>query len=180
MNDLSVVGKWSKPFDFTLDTVPPDAPILTSPLDLATVNSSLPDFMWNQIVMQNNMRSALIRLIHPVVTDITSSNKYRPPAPLLLTDYYWRVRAIDKAGNVSDWSNAGDAWEVTITSQSLAPPVLNRFATGNPSPMDLPPTLCWSPISWAEGYELQVDNHADFSSPTMPMMRLGCYPVCHH
>ena len=165
MNDLGVVGKVGKPFTFTLDTAPPAAPNLISPADGSTTTSSLPKFTWSKVSDAAQYEISLDTVDPPLVTDSAASNQYTPPSPLLLTTYYWQVRAVDEAGNVSEWSNSGDAWEVNIESTNLAPPVLNRFAPENPAPMDLPPTLCWSPISWAEGYELQVDNHSNFSSP---------------
>ena len=129
MNDLGVVGKVGKPFTFTLDTLPPEAPTLTSPADASTTTSSLPKFSWSKVSDAAEYEISLDTVDPPVVSDTPSSTQYTPPSPLLLTTYYWRVRAVDKAGNVSAWSDAGDPWEVTIESAHLAPPRAESLCT---------------------------------------------------
>jgi hypothetical protein len=54
----------------------------------------------------------------------------------------------------------GTRYSVTITKESLpnAAPIRNRYATDKP-------TLRWSPISWALGYEVQIDNSMTFAAP---------------
>ncbi|MCB9452717.1 MAG: hypothetical protein H6672_14865 [Anaerolineaceae bacterium] len=165
INSLGVVGRWSRVFFFTLDTVPPDVPTQRAPSDQSVTTTNPPTFTWLRAAGAFSYEIALDTSTPTVPTDTARGTSYRPPSPLLYTTYYWMVRSVDRAGNVSDWSNAGDPWEVKINSRNLVAPVLNRYATGNPSPMDLPPTVCWSPISWAEGYEVVVDNNTNFSSP---------------
>jgi len=165
INSLGAIGRWSSVFNFTLDTVAPGVPTLRLPANQSVTTSSTPTFSWTAGTGASRYEIALDTSNPPVVTYPSTSTSFRPPSPLLLTSYYWMVRSLDSAGNVSDWSNGGVDWEVKITSVNLAAPVLNRYAADNPYPMNLPPTVCWGPISWAEGYEVQVDNNSNFSSP---------------
>jgi hypothetical protein len=87
-----------------------------------------------------------------------TTTSYVPSSPLLYTTYYWRVRALDAAGNISAWSAVRS---VQIVSPLTAVPLLNRFATSTP-------TLTWGPISWTYPgghYQVQVDDSVYFTSP---------------
>jgi hypothetical protein len=85
----------------------------------------------------------------------TLASSYVPPGSLLPTTYYWRVRASDAAGNLSPWSVTRS---VLIESSLTSAPLLYRYDTATP-------TLTWGSITWATGYQVQVDNNSTFSSP---------------
>ena len=98
------------------------------------------------------------------------ANLHIPTGPLLLTTYYWRVRAFDAAGNVSDWSAAR---ALKVESPVFAAPVLNRFTSA--------PALTWTPISWAQAYHVQVAQDPAFTrvvynSDTLPAGTLQTSP----
>lgn len=102
---------------FTVETIPPPTPQLLSPPNssrVGFVGSSQIDFDWTdvsdpsgvyytlEIGLQPNFPSSLIR-----VTDLTGSQYTLSPSEALPHgEYYWRVRAIDGAGNASAWTNA--------------------------------------------------------------------------
>ncbi|MEW6593143.1 MAG: DUF2341 domain-containing protein, partial [Candidatus Hadarchaeota archaeon] len=56
----------------------------------------------------------------PVTVENLAEPAYAVPedAPLAENKYYWRVRAIDGAGNISEWS---DVWSFTVSSDSERP-----------------------------------------------------------
>lgn len=72
-------------------------------------------------------------------------------APMQDGDYYWRVRAMTG-------DHAGD-WSATRKFTILTPPPAPTYY------MVDTPTLTWGRITWATGYEIQIDDNADFSSP---------------
>ena len=76
--------------------------------------------------------------------------------------YYWRVRAVDGAGNPSAWTAA---WSFTVDATTPPVPVLASPSNGK-AIIDSTPWLDWSDVTDASGlhYQLQVDNNADFSS----------------
>src|SRR5690606_35923786 len=57
--------------------------------------------------------------------------------------------------NASSW---GEVRNVIVSSPTNDTPRLNRFITATP-------VLTWAGITWATGYEIQVDNNSNFSSP---------------
>ncbi len=156
LNYLGVGSRWSARWRFTIDTSAPDAPTLRSPADGAQVANTRTPFTWFAVPGAVRYEVQLGTSNPPSDTvQIGAGRSYRPTSPLLFTDYYWRVRAIDAAGNVSAWSSV---FTVEIVSPANDRPVLNRYTTGSP-------TLTWSSITWAAGYEIQIDNAANFRSP---------------
>ncbi|MCA9913457.1 MAG: S8 family serine peptidase, partial [Anaerolineae bacterium] len=155
LNYLGVGSSWSARWRFTVDTTAPDAPDLRSPADGSQVTNTRTPFTWFPVAGAVRYEVQLSTSNPPLDTvKIPAARSYRPTSPLLYTDYFWRVRAIDAAGNVSAWSSV---FTVEIVSPANDRPVLNRYTTGSP-------TLSWSAITWADGYEIQIDNAANFRS----------------
>jgi hypothetical protein len=69
--------------------------------------------------------------------------------------YYWRVRAVDAADRALDWS-AVPMQSFTLSSTDSAAPLLNYYTTNMP-------TLNWSRVTWATGYEVQISKRSNFS-----------------
>lgn len=65
--------------------------------------------------------------------------------------YYWRVRAMT--------GSAAGEWSVTRSFTILTPAPAPMYFTQET------PTLTWGRITWAAGYEIQIDDNADLSSP---------------
>ena len=93
---------WSTVFTFITPTDPP-APVLTTPLDWATVTTPRPTMAWAavpgatsyQIQVSTNSWFGT-RVVDAVVTGATS---YTPTVDLAVAAYaYWRVRATNGAG----------------------------------------------------------------------------------
>ncbi|PIP13920.1 MAG: hypothetical protein COX49_00770, partial [bacterium (Candidatus Stahlbacteria) CG23_combo_of_CG06-09_8_20_14_all_40_9] len=103
-------GFQENPFTFTVDTKPPVAPTLISPEGLAVIDDNTPKFIWGstagnygtytlEYTLNGEFTSGLVS-----ITGITDTT-YEVRSPLIDTTYYWRVKAIDRATNESEWSN---------------------------------------------------------------------------
>ncbi|MCD4687138.1 MAG: hypothetical protein K8S97_14515, partial [Anaerolineae bacterium] len=57
--------------------------------------------------------------------DVGNNRQYRPPMPIDYGMFEWRVRSVDKAGNVSGWSSL---WTFTVVAGVTAP----ELPTGEP------------------------------------------------
>lgn len=108
---LYELGAWSSSSSFTVDTVPTAAPGLVSPVDGSQIASSTPTLDWNAPagvayfewqIADNATFSTLF------ASATTTSSVYTFPSPIPCNHYYWRVRAFDIAGNVSNWSPTWD------------------------------------------------------------------------
>ena len=100
-------GKWSRSYKFTVDTIPPEAPTLVKPKP-GQNQKSRPKFSWRavrgafsyEIQIDNNSNFS-----SPEDSSSGRRTSYKaislPPGT-----YYWRVRAIDRAGNVGPWSDS--------------------------------------------------------------------------
>lgn len=100
---------------FTMEATPPDLPQIASPKDggrVGFIGDTITTFDWTdisdpsgiyysvQVSTQSNF--AIPLLTH---TDLTDSEYTLTAAEALPHgEYYWRVKAIDRAGNASDWT----------------------------------------------------------------------------
>ncbi len=157
LNYLNAPSKWSRSISFTLDTIDPEPPVLNSPKDGSSTNKSSYAFKW-----KGDKGSATYELrlgtdnppVGGVVYDTGKKTSFKLTANLLTTTYYWQVRAFDAAGNDSAWSAP---FSFNVESPSNAVPLLNRFSTATPN-------LSWTPISWSQGYEVEVATNNNFSN----------------
>jgi hypothetical protein len=101
-------GAWSEVWTFTIDTVRPARPVLTSPVGGVTVSAQHPLFQWTepdvvdhyQIQVDNSSRFKSPEINEKNVT----GPAYTAATQLANGTYYWRVRSYDAAGNKSKWS----------------------------------------------------------------------------
>lgn len=155
-NVYNAPGDWTGKVKFFVDTLEPVAPLLKKLNNGDTTTDNTPKLKWRTIEDATRYEVQLDTDNPPQVLRVnTASNKWNPPEPLLMRDYAWRVRSLDDAGNVSEWS---EIREFAVESSDEASPVLNRNSNDQV-------TLQWTPISWSTAYHIQVDNHEDFSSP---------------
>jgi len=132
---------WSPIWNVTLDTVAPDAPTLIAPLNDAVVKG-IPSLTnsWNSVSgavkykyeSYNDSAMTSPRWSGEFTTTSKTANNVAE------TTFWWRVKAVDAAGNESGWSNL---WKVTI--DNTAPTVSLVDADGatynlaTPSPKEI-------------------------------------------
>jgi len=103
INEQAAMGPYSMMRTFTVDTTPPAAPTLLNPANGAAVTTLTPTFSW---VMSPTATRYILEWDTTGVFSLpraysAASTAFTPPAPLVSTVIYWRVRAVDAAGNVS-------------------------------------------------------------------------------
>jgi hypothetical protein len=141
----------------TVIYMPPPVPEPIAPANNAIITNQQPQFSWTpsadavlyEFQIYVNSPQPDVWLIPAPTTTFT------PPTPLLPLTYQWRVRAIDAEGDESQWSSV---YTLTIEPTANAAPSLTAFNTHAPE-------LTWNRVTWATGYEVQVDNMATFASP---------------
>jgi len=157
----SEYGNWTETWRFTVDTVPTAAPGLVSPANGSIIAGTFPELRCNAPagVARFEWQVANNAGFSPLYSsDYSISVIYNFPSPIPCNHYYWRVRAIDMAGNISAWSPTWNFW-------LLYPPDLPSPANGS-YVNTLTPTITWNAVPGdAMSYQLQVDNQSDFSSP---------------
>ncbi|MBI2933737.1 MAG: hypothetical protein HYY16_19000 [Planctomycetes bacterium] len=112
VDSLGNVGAWSFPaFTYTIDTAPPVGAIaLLSPLNAVATNDNTPSFDWSDVVdscgvgYQIQIDNSGLGFPTPEIDQSNLAASAFTPAALPDAPYYWRVRAIDGAGNPGAWS----------------------------------------------------------------------------
>lgn len=109
-----------------------------------------------------------------VVEDRTGAQKwvfgtrFSPAITYANNGYYWRVRAVDTAGNSSGWARS----QVQFNRKyNLAPQLIYpaNGATTVPDPL----YFDWNPVTRASEYEIWVGSDADFSPDTYNSCRVA-------
>lgn len=130
-------------------------PTLSAPADGAEVATQQPLLSWLPVAGVTGYDVQL----HPVDPALApavrvTANSYQPAAPLDVgVTYYWRVRAVDAAGNQSDWSAPRS---VRPVSPPNAAPARNRVTTDQP-------LLTWGRVTDALAYQVQVARSPAFA-----------------
>ena len=163
VNALGQVGKWSATNYFTIDTTPPLPPILVKPATGKTVTGT-PTFSWKA-----SKTAKYYQFGYGTPTDtepttyISSSLKktsHKPPI-MQVGLHTWFVRAVDAAGNWSNWSTSS---LVTINPTIPVAPAL--VAPANKSTTTLTTfDMSWNAVAYGYTYEIQIDQVSKFTSP---------------
>jgi immune inhibitor A len=106
INTEGAPGAWSAKRTFTVDTLAPPVPTMVTPLDGATSTNTMLKLDWDVSTGANTYQLQLDQdsgfPLPPIY--VGTATEYKPPTPLSRGTYYWRVQAIDKAGNASGFS----------------------------------------------------------------------------
>ena len=120
-------GVFSSPDTFGIDLIPPSVPLLISPDDGAVINDSTPDFVWHS---SSDNLSGIHHYEVEVAQDPSFAGSTVYPStdtvltiPSALTDgmWYWRVLAVDSAGN---YGNPSDSRNFEVDTDVPDIPVL--------------------------------------------------------
>lgn len=165
-------------YEFTYDTVAPSVPTLLSPVDGAIVNASTPvandwefsgDSVHHYIYESYNLNEDGTCNYGTSLDEFVGTDSQT--AARTMDDgmkFCWRVRVIDAAMNVGEWS---DAWFMTVDN-SYVPPVEPEEPT-EPTPEtpgEEEPTL---PAEEVDDNEVEVTNESDNVAPErLPSLRL--------
>ncbi len=162
-NAYNADGKWSAYRAFTVDTTAPLPPKLYKPLTGTTVIGT-PTFTWVsssgalyyhfRYGTSTNPESYLYQS-----SDQLTTLSHKPPIIAPKVTYYWFVKARDKAGNWSAWSEPFTvAIEPTIPVRpALSTPLSGEFTKDNT------PDLTWKAVDYGANYHVQVSKSSSFS-----------------
>jgi CSLREA domain-containing protein len=111
VNGDGAAGAWSGYRSFIYDSTPTAPPVLRSPANNASTSDSTPTLSWTTVTGGVRYRLQIadddaFAAADLVVSSIDISGSSYTASTLLDGDYYWRVRAVDAAGNLSGWSTA--------------------------------------------------------------------------
>jgi V8-like Glu-specific endopeptidase len=99
-------SRWTGVWQIAIDTLAPPVPEMLAPLNGAASTNRMLKLNWTKV----DGASAYELQLDPdpafplPVISTGSKTTYTPPTPLSRGTYWWQVRALDKAGNASDWS----------------------------------------------------------------------------
>jgi hypothetical protein len=130
INSYGALGAWSLSRQVTIDVELPNIPIMLSPANGANVTNRMLVMSWQAVPGTSSYEVRLdttTAFTQPVISTGTALN-YHPTAPLTRGTYHWQVRALDAAGNASEWSNQQTFIIVAgITVQGETPVPLPSF-----------------------------------------------------
>jgi parallel beta-helix repeat protein len=162
------IGANSSSRSFRVDVTAPPAPSLRSPVNGTITNNNTPSFVWDVVTDPSGLTYDLQLDNDP---DFTSpeinqtgltDNTYTPIAELFDENYSWRVRAVDGAGNVGQWSVV---WTFLIDTIPPEAPTL-RFPENGSLLENIPyVSFKWTKPEPGVIYQIQIDNEASFISP---------------
>ena len=125
---------------FRIDTVAPSVPTLIYPVNGKVTKDNTPWLDWSDVTDVTGVRYQLqvddnADFSSPVVnkTSVSLSSTTLPVLPDGV--YYWRVRAVDNAGNAGDWSGA---WSITVDTAAPPMPTLTIPRQWDESPLTTP------------------------------------------
>ena len=123
---------WTPIWRFTVDTKPPEVPMLISPKDSLITNDNRLQFVWSSTADSGTyiLELALDSLFTAGVRTISDlpETTYTVTDTLKDTIYYWHVKAIDRATNQSGWSAV---WNFEIDTQAPEIPTLRSPIVGS-------------------------------------------------
>jgi len=163
---------WSAVWQFSLDATSPPSPDLETPSHDAWTNDTTPSFNWGDVAEAASYTFE-IRYNGSLVLSKTglTVSEYTLTADEALTaerDYWWKVAAVDEAGN-EGWS--GD-WRFDLDTTPPPVPFLN--SPNNDTKINTTtPYFNWQDVSDRDTFTLQIDNHADFSSPEVDRQNIN-------
>lgn len=171
-SDDKLTSNWSTPWKITVDNTAPTVPTLSSPANNIFLTTHDFTFYWNAASDSSPLtyewEGSYSNSVKP---DGSFTNQLADHTGLSTTSvaspgtpdgtYYWHVRAIDAAGNKSDWSTV---WKVTVDTTAPSTPTITGFINPTLScgayTTNLSTTIDWTnstDINGIAGYDYNVD-----------------------
>ncbi len=168
MDGAGNMSGWTAARSFTIDTELPPVPALVTPANGKAITDSTPYLDWSDAMDPSGVHYELQVDNDSVFTSPEFGRTWVNASSCVVTTvladgtYYWRVRAVDGAGNASGWT-AARSFSVDATTPAV--PVLASPSDGK-AITDSTPWLDWLDVTDASGvhYQIQVDDNPDFSS----------------
>jgi hypothetical protein len=165
-------GIITKRFTFTLESEPPPAPALLLPdnntetkarvyLDWqAVTDTSLPVVYTLQIASDQNFTTIALEKTGLPESEYALPVEETLPAAREKVPYYWRIKAVDGAGNQSEWAS-------TRLFYVSAPPVPELLQPESDTEADMPLFFNWQDVSSLSPpvtYSFQIASDLNFTS----------------
>ena len=160
-NTDGVWGNWSSTWNFSVQL---EIPLSPSPSSSSTIGNTTPLLDWEDISSASGYHiqvSEVIDFSSAIIEndDTLTVSEHQIETPLANnTTYYWRVKIKDTNSIWGDWSSV---WSFNVY---IGVPVLLSPSNGSVT-ADTTPTFDWQDFAGATGYQIQIDNDSDFSSP---------------
>ncbi len=143
--------------------LPPKAPALAKPNNFAVDQSSQPILSWNECSLAKSY-TLQVSTIKTFASFIYNQSGLIDTSQQLnglsnLTQYYWRVFAINDCGP----SAYSSTWTFTTKAAPPSAPVLS-LPGDNAVDISVAPTLAWNSSTTAKSYTLQVSTDSTFAS----------------
>jgi hypothetical protein len=183
IDGASNASGWTNPGTFyTEDSTPPAQPVTLGPQSQSQVGVT-PVFTWSsvsdpsgvtydlQIAWDTNFTQIVLLKQHLTQTQYQITQAEQLQLTKLSNPYYWRIRAVDGAGNASNWTTPGFIY----TLDSTAPPVPTLLNPANGTKKGGAVYFNWSAVSDPSGvtYTLEVAQDSDFTRLVIYKEQLG-------
>ena len=153
-------GAWSTKWSFIIDTTAPGTPTLVSPSNYATITEDEPTLDWSDASGAHHYQIYFQRGTNTPIILTATSSEYTFSASQTDGTFYWKVRAVDAAGNCGSYST-GRQFTIDTTgpgTPTLTSPINNLITN------DTTQTFSWSSVGDANYYHFQLSEETDFSS----------------
>ncbi len=120
VDNIGNVGNWSNPVHYYYDATAPVAPTLVSPSDEAVVNGASVTQSWSTTDTDTDIDYYIYESYNDAgATSPRWHEEYsttsKTATSVANSEYWWRVKAVDHAGNAGPWS---DLWKITIDNDA--------------------------------------------------------------
>ncbi|MDF1561662.1 MAG: Ig-like domain-containing protein [Deltaproteobacteria bacterium] len=176
-NPSVATAGWTSATSFGVDRVNPTAPGFVAPPDepnpgyIIAASTVTPEWTASTDTNLSHYQLQISQasdFSNQVVVDTTVTNTLSNQT---LGDgvYYWRVRAVDLAGNVSDdWSTAANSRSFTVDTTQPSATSLSPLTSPT---SDARPDLAWSAVSDAEIYRIEWSQDPTFGTVPITLIR---------
>ena len=173
-------GASTRELSFSVETEPPPVPALLLPADssftraethfdwLDVTDVSVPVTYTLEIASDRNFSTVVLHKTGIADSEYTLTDAETLAADFKNAPYFWRVKAIDGAGNESEWS-ASRVFYISVPSM----PVL--VLPANDGQVELPIRFSWQAVSSLSPpitFVLQIATDLDFTSPMLDRTNL--------